>query len=54
LLYLHSHAHVPSAEAGLNVRDPRLAIEWPLEVTEVSTRDKAHPAIGTDYTGLLQ
>ena len=54
LLYLHSHPHVPAAEDALNVLDPRLAIEWPLELTDVSARDRSHPAIGDDASRLLQ
>jgi dTDP-4-dehydrorhamnose 3,5-epimerase len=54
LLYLHSSPHVPTAEGALNVVDPRLAIEWPLAFTDISARDRAHPAIGADFTGIPQ
>lgn len=42
LLYLHSSAHVPGAEGALNPQDPSLAINWPLDISLISTRDSAH------------
>ena len=45
LLYLHTAAWNASAEGGLNPRDPRLAIEWPLPISEISDRDDAHPML---------
>jgi dTDP-4-dehydrorhamnose 3,5-epimerase len=47
LLYCHSAVYSASAEAGLNPLDARLAITWPLSITELSARDAAHPLIGT-------
>ena len=40
ILYLHTQSHVPEAEAGFHYNSPELAINWPLEVTELSVRDK--------------
>ena len=52
LLYLHSDAYAPAAEGALNALDPLLAIGWPLELTELSDRDRAHPPIGADFHGI--
>lgn len=52
LLYCHSAAYSHDAEAGLNPRDARLAIAWPLPITELSARDAAHPLIGTGFEGV--
>jgi len=52
LLYLHTAAHVPSAEGGLNPRDPALAIDWPEEITAISARDAALPMLTSDYRGM--
>jgi dTDP-4-dehydrorhamnose 3,5-epimerase len=41
ILYLHSGHHNPMAESGLNYADPKLSIEWPLPVSEVSIRDSS-------------
>jgi len=32
--------YTPSAEGGLLYKDPRLGLEWPLPVTEISLKDK--------------
>lgn len=47
LLYCHSAAYNAGAEAGLNPLDERLAITWPLPISELSARDAAHPLIET-------
>lgn len=52
LLYLHSRPYAAGAEGALNVRDPALAIEWPLPITELSERDARHPAITSEFTGI--
>lgn len=52
VLYLHSVPHAPQAEAGLNARDPRLAITWPKPITLMSARDNAHPMIDDRFEGL--
>ncbi|WP_018236477.1 dTDP-4-dehydrorhamnose 3,5-epimerase [Ensifer sp. BR816] len=41
LFYLHDKFYAPGSEGGLNPLDPRLAIAWPLEVTQMSERDRA-------------
>lgn len=45
LLYLHSAAYAPGAEAGLHPQDPSLAVPWPLPVAQLSERDRTHPLI---------
>ena len=52
VLYLHSTPHAPQAEGGVNPRDPRLAIAWPLPITLMSPRDTAHPMIDDGFEGL--
>ena len=52
LLYCHSAAYAAGAEGGLNPRDPQLAIDWPLPVTEISARDLSHPLIHNDFQGV--
>jgi dTDP-4-dehydrorhamnose 3,5-epimerase len=48
LLYLHSAAYAPEAEAGVNPVDPRLAIAWPLPISQLSPRDTNHPMLNDD------
>lgn len=52
LLYLHTAHHAPTAEGGLRHDEPRLAIRWPLAVTDLSERDRAHPLLSPDFAGL--
>lgn len=53
LLYLHSAAYAAEAEDGLNPADPRLAISWPREITEISERDRSHAMFAErTFTGL--
>ncbi len=52
LVYLHTAPFHPEAEGALNVADPALAIQWPLAVSELSERDRAHPFIDTHFSGI--
>jgi dTDP-4-dehydrorhamnose 3,5-epimerase len=52
LLYCHSAAHAPAAEAGLHPLDPRLAIGWPLPVGTLSPRDAGQPLLPDDFEGV--
>jgi len=52
LIYFHSAAYAPEHEAGLDVRDLKLAISWPLPIAELSPRDQAHPAIEPGFKGV--
>jgi dTDP-4-dehydrorhamnose 3,5-epimerase len=51
LLYCHSAAYAAQAEAGLHPQDERMAIAWPLPITELSARDAGHPRITEAFTG---
>lgn len=53
LLYCHSEFYSPETEAGLNPCDPRLTIDWPLEVIELSSRDQHHPMIDQYFKGIV-
>jgi len=52
LVYLPSMPYAPAAEGALNVRDPALAIEWPLPIADLSPRDASHPHVGASFPGL--
>jgi dTDP-4-dehydrorhamnose 3,5-epimerase len=52
LIYLHSTPYAPQAEAALQVNDPRLSIQWPLPITDISARDAAHPPIAGAFAGV--
>ena len=52
LLYLHTAFYEPSSEGGLSCTDPRLAIEWPLPMRDMSRRDAAHLPLSNDFRGI--
>ena len=52
LLYLHSAAYAPEAEAGLHPLDSRLGLAWPLPVTELSPRDRSHAWLTDAFEGV--
>lgn len=52
LVYCHSAAYAPDAEAGLNPRDPRLAITWPLPIVKLSERDTRHAPLDEGFAGV--
>ena len=45
LLYFHTKPYSSESEGALNAMDPKLAIQWPHQATEISERDKNHPMI---------
>ena len=51
MLYFHTEFYVPDAEGSLNVKDPLLGIKWPIEITELSTRDQKNLFIGNEFEG---
>ncbi|MDA7823683.1 dTDP-4-dehydrorhamnose 3,5-epimerase family protein [Opitutales bacterium] len=52
LLYLHTAAYEPKAEAGLNALDDQLSVKWPLSITERSLRDQQHAMLAPEFSGL--
>jgi dTDP-4-dehydrorhamnose 3,5-epimerase len=52
IIYLHSTLYQPAAEGALNATDPLLAIAWPLEITEMSDRDRNHPLLSDEFKGI--
>jgi len=53
LIYLHTETHHPEAEGALNVADPRLGIDWPLQIDDLSDRDRDHALIDQNFQGLV-
>lgn len=51
LLYHHTAFYDEAHERGLRHDDPRLSIDWPLQVISVSERDAHHPLIDDAFVG---
>jgi dTDP-4-dehydrorhamnose 3,5-epimerase len=52
LVYLHSDPYHPASEGALQALDPKLAIRWPLPLTEMSERDRGHAHLAADFAGI--
>lgn len=52
LIYLHTAVYQPEAEGALNAADPKLDIDWPLAISELSERDRNHKMIGSEFQGV--
>ncbi len=52
LIYHHSEFYNSEAESGLMFDDEKLNIKWPLEVADISERDKNHQLLNSTFKGL--
>jgi dTDP-4-dehydrorhamnose 3,5-epimerase len=52
LLYLHTAFYSPSAEGAVRFDDPRIGVDWPLQPTDLSARDLAHPYLDDGFKGI--
>ena len=52
LIYHHSEFYNSEAESGLMFDDEKLNIKWPLEVANISERDKNHQLLNSTFKGL--
>jgi dTDP-4-dehydrorhamnose 3,5-epimerase len=52
LIYCHSRRYQPGSEGGINVRDPRLGISWPLAIENLSERDRSLPMLSPEFSGI--
>jgi dTDP-4-dehydrorhamnose 3,5-epimerase len=51
-IYLVSASYAPQDERGLRFDDPWLAIAWPSEPVEVSSKDNAWPSFNPEFHGI--
>jgi dTDP-4-dehydrorhamnose 3,5-epimerase len=52
--YLVGEFYTPAVEGGLRYNDPRLAIEWPLPVTDITEKDQAWPLLAEAEEALAE
>jgi dTDP-4-dehydrorhamnose 3,5-epimerase len=52
LLYHHSQFYTPGVEGGIKYNEPKLNIEWPLPLTNISERDNQHPLLDENFKGI--
>ena len=53
LIYLHTAPYNKKHERGLNCFDKKIDIPWPLDITEISERDRAHLMIQDTFEGIV-
>jgi dTDP-4-dehydrorhamnose 3,5-epimerase len=53
MLYLHTEFYSPEHEGGVRFDSPRIGIEWPLPLADLSERDKNLPLLDDDFEGLV-
>ena len=52
MLYAHSQKYVAASEGGLHPLDPKLGVQWPLPVINLSNRDSRHPLLDHQFEGI--
>ncbi len=53
LLYLHTEFYSPEHERGVRYNDLAINISWPLDVTDISEKDRNYPLLSQDFEGIL-
>lgn len=52
LLYLHTEFYSPASEGAIRFDDPIIGIEWPLDVTDISEKDKKYALLKNEFQGI--
>lgn len=52
LVYLHSQPYVPASSGGIRPDDPLIAIDWPIQIRQVSHQDQNWPILTAAFEGL--
>ena len=52
IMYLVTEFYSPESESGLNPCDESLNIDWPLEIADISQKDKNRRKIDKDFEGI--
>ena len=53
LLYFHTEFYSPEYEGAIRFDDPKIGIKWPLDITEISEKDKNHSLLYENFEGLV-
>ncbi len=52
LLYFHTGFYNKDYEGAIRYNDPLVGINWKLEITEMSERDRNHPLLDNNFRGI--
>jgi dTDP-4-dehydrorhamnose 3,5-epimerase len=53
MIYLHTSAYCKKFEGTLRYDDPKIGIQWPLQVSHISSKDLSASFLSTNYGGIL-
>ena len=53
LLYLHTAFYTPEVEGAVRFDDPKVGVDWPLEPTDLSSRDLSHQYLEENFKGII-
>ena len=52
MLYLHTEFFSPAHDSGVRYDDPKIGIDWPLPVAQLSDKDTNYPLMTENFKGL--
>ncbi len=52
MLYFHTEDYNKQSEGAVNAIDPKIGIDWPLEISNLSERDKNHSFLKDNFRGI--
>ena len=52
LIYFHSSFYNPAFEGGVRYDDPKINLNLPLPIANISTRDMNHPLLTSNFSGI--
>ena len=53
MLYLHTEFYSPLHEGGIRYDDLAIGIKWPLEITEISEKDRNYTLLAPEFSGIV-
>jgi len=53
IIYCVSEFYSPENEGGVRYNDPKINIKWPLEVTDISDKDRNQDLLDDNFKGIL-
>jgi dTDP-4-dehydrorhamnose 3,5-epimerase len=52
LVYFHTCAYHAASEGAVHAQEPRVAVEWPRAIVELSARDQGHQMLSPTFQGI--
>ncbi len=53
MLYLHTNFYNKESEDAVRYNDPKIGVDWPLDVSDISKKDATHPFIIDNFKGII-